>query len=373
MRRGRYAILALLLGLSAVLLLLKDTVAPSPSGFLGLELAPVTQAAASRAPLLEARGALITKVTPGGPAARAKILPGEILAAIDGHPVNAARGAAEILRAGKPGQSIRLTLFDVPRGDIHPRDTILVFDAAPPVTRDLSVLPPRLLAREMRFPDSMAANAAWSRRMRGAANPLPLTELQAPGCKGFAPQGWRIREVRSDLLHLESGDGSSHAIYKSVTLDSTQARDPAGFVLGLVAAIFGAPPQTGMPQLLAQGFHRIDFGTANGVAGFAIYRLNAKGHLSVWIDAVPASNVADMEPLAAATVFSIRCAAAPKMDQDLAATVLARFHLGYARDEDGNVFLVNPRRDLWAIGPEGPGFYRQTGGAVEKLTPGLAG
>jgi hypothetical protein len=370
MRRGPLAILALLFGLGAVLLLLKDRAAPKPSGFLGLELGPVTQAAAARAPLLEVRGALIASVTPGGPAARAKIQAGEILAAIGGQKVNAPRAAADMLRAGKPGQSVRLTLFDVPRGDIHPHDKILVFDAAPPVTRDLSVLPPRLLAREMRFPDSMAANAAWSRRMRGAANPLPLTALQAHGCNGFAPQGWQLREARNGLLHLASADGGSHAIYKSAALNAEQARDPAGFVLGLVAAIFGASPQSVTPQAMAQGFHRIDFGTGNGVAGFAIYRLGAHEVLSVWLDAVPASNVADMAPLAAAAVFSIRCAT-PGMSEDFAADILARFRLGYAHDADGNVFLVDPRRDLWAIGPEGPGFYRQTGGAVEKLAPGL--
>jgi hypothetical protein len=322
--------------------------------------------------LLEARGALIASVTRDGPAARAKIRPGEILAAIDGRPVNTARAAAEILRAQKPGQSVKLTLFDVPRGDIHPRDKILVFDAAPPVTRDLSVLPPRLLARELRFPESMAANAAWSRRIRGAANPLPLTALRARGCDGFAPQGWRAREARSNLLHLVSADGGSHAIYKTVTLSAGQARDPAIFARGLVTAIFGAPPQAGPAQALARGFRRIDFGTENGVAGFVVYRLKASGRLSLWIAAVPAGDVADMEPLAAATVFSIHCAA-PAMDQDFAAAILARFRLGYAHDAIGNVFLVNPRRDLWAIGPEGPGFYRQTGGAIEKLKPGEPG
>lgn len=371
MRRGLVAILVLLLGLGAALLLLKDTTAPSPSGFLGLELAPVTRAAASRAPLLEARGALIVRVTPDGPAARADIRPGEILAAIDGQPVNGPRAAAEIFAAGKPGQSITLTLFDVSRGDIHPRDKTLVFDAAPPVTRELSVLPPRLLARQKRFPDSMAANAAWSRRIRGAADPLPLAALRARGCSGFAPQRWRIREARNDLLHLASHDGGSHAIYKSVALDAEQARDPAGFVLGLVAAIFGAPPQASPVRAMTRGFRRIGFGTDKGVVGFALYRLQARGHLSVWIAAVPASAVAEMEPLAAASLLSIRCATASSLDEDFTAAVLARFRVGYAHDRAGDVFLVNPRRDLWAIGPDGSGYYRQTGGAVEKLNPGL--
>ncbi|HEY5347266.1 MAG TPA: hypothetical protein VIJ72_03665, partial [Rhizomicrobium sp.] len=96
--------------------------------------------------------------------------------------------------------------------------------------------------------------------------------------------------------------------------------------------------------------------------------------------------------ITAAVVFSVRCAArllplprAPEMasaaisvrcqdgrcaESDFAAAGLERFRLGYVHNARGDVFLINPRRDLWATGPEGPGYYRQMGGENEKLEPG---
>ncbi len=57
-------------------------------------------------------------------------------------------------------------------------------------------------------------------------------------------------------------------------------------------------------------------------------------------------------------------------DSDFAATYLQKFRLGYVHAHDGEVFLVNPKRDFWLNGQEGPGFYRQLGGENEKLEPG---
>ena len=44
--------------------------------------------------------------------------------------------------------------------------------------------------------------------------------------------------------------------------------------------------------------------------------------------------------------------------------------MGYVHGLDGMNYLVNPRRDLWQSGAEGPGFYHQIGGENEKLEPG---
>lgn len=378
----------------AALFLLFGVAAPVHArGYLGLELAPVTRAAAARAPLLAAHGALIVRVLPDSAADRAGIKPGEILARINGRPVASARDAARRIRAGRAGEHIRLSLFDIVRGAIHPHDKMLTFAAAPPVTRALSVRPPRLLAEEMPIAPVVAANAAWSRRMRGAANPLALARLAAGGCSAFAPQDWTVFEARGDLFHAVSGDKKMHAIYKSVTLDAGQARAPRRFAIQLLTAIFAAAPQPGLSQSMRFGFHRFDFGTPSGVAGFVVYRLSGRRHLAMWIAAVPAGDVAALEPIAAAVLFSIHCTAedartvptpphlAPTLLSvhcrrgrcaagDLAAAALARFHKGYVHNADGAVFLVDPRRDLWAMGPQGPGYYRQSGGLVEKLEPG---
>jgi hypothetical protein len=379
------ALLFLLLGMEA---------SAQSRGFLGLEFAPVTRAAAARAPLLTTRGALIARVTADSSAAKAGIKPGEILARIDGDPVVSVQEAARTIRAGRAGEVITLTLFDTVRGDVHPRDKKLIFADALPVTRKLSVQPPRLVAKALRFPPAMVANAAWSRRIRGATEPLALVRLDAGKCSAFAPPGWKVFEARGNLFHAVSGDGRMRAIYKIVALSTGQARRPRRFATQLLAVIFGVQPQLSPSQDMRFGFHRFAFGTPNGVAGFVVYRLTAKRHLAIWIAAVPAGDVADLEPVAVSVVLSVRCAstlappAVPRPPHlvstaistrclhgqcaqgDLAAAALTRFHKGYVHDADGAVFLVDPRRDLWAIGPQGPGYYRQNGGAVDKLEPG---
>jgi len=179
--------------------------ASAPLGFSGIEFATMTRAAAARAPLLTARGALIYEVAQNSPAAKAAIAPGEVVAAIDGHPVASAREASDIIRGKRAGDHVTFTLFDEARGDIHPHDITLVFAAAPPVTRKLSVDPPRTLAKEFFFPPGMAANAAWSRRiLRGPTiRPISLIGLGAGQCNGLAPDEWEVRGHAGDdtMLH----------------------------------------------------------------------------------------------------------------------------------------------------------------------------
>jgi hypothetical protein len=85
-------------------------------------------------------------------------------------------------------------------------------------------------------------------------------------------------------------------------------------------------------------------------------------------DLAPAPRPRD--PAMAATSLSSRCLADRCEDSDFAAATLDKFRLGYVHAHNGDVFLVNPRRDLWVSGQEGPGFYRQLGGQNEKLEPG---
>jgi hypothetical protein len=39
-------------------------------------------------------------------------------------------------------------------------------------------------------------------------------------------------------------------------------------------------------------------------------------------------------------------------------------------DGKGRTYLINPKRDYWISGAQGPGFYHQVGGENEKLLPG---
>jgi hypothetical protein len=368
----------------------------APKGYSGLEFAQMTEAAAARAPLLTSRGALIEAVTDKSPAARAGIKAGAVVAAIDGKAIASARQASAIIRGHKAGDRVVLTLFDEARGNIHPRNVVLLFDAAPPASKTVfSVDPPRTLAKEDFNPPGMAANAAWSRRLAHGVSvrPRAMPQLTAGLCSGVAPEKWQIRDSGSAMIHLSSADDGVHAIYKLVRLDAGRRRDPMGYVLGLLHAIFKSPATSTPVEARPFGVNSFNFGNKNGVAGFVLWRLNGDV-LSVWIAGVPAADIAwaipvtgsvllslrcesklappprPRDPALAVTAVSSRCLGGQCEDSDFAATYLDKFRLGYVHAHDGEVFLINPRRDLWLNGQEGPGFYRQLGGENEKMEPG---
>jgi len=369
---------------------------PDPQGYSGLEFARVTGAAASRAPLLTTRGALVLGVADDSPAARARIRPGAVVAKIDGEDIRSAEQASRIIRRHEAGDRIILSLFDEARGGIHPKDVPLVFDAAPPPNRKVfSVDPPRTLAQDKLAPPIMAANAAWSRRLaHGVSVRLrALPQLTAGVCSGVAPEKWQIRDFGPNMIHVVSESGGAHAIYKLVRLDANQRRDPLGYVSGLLHEIFRSPVTVTPVEARPFGVNGVSFGNKNRGTGFALWRLNGD-ILSVWIAGVPSADVAWAMPVTASVLLSLRCqselAPAPRPrdpsmivtslssrcladrceDSDFAADYLDKFRLGYVHAHNGDVFLVNPRRDLWANGQEGPGFYRQLGGQNEKLEPG---
>ncbi len=240
----------------------------------------------------------------------------------------------------------------------------------------------------------MMANAAWSRRLaHGVSVRLrAMPQLTAGICTGVAPEKWRIRDFGKDMIHIVS-DSGAHAIYKLARLGADRRRDPLGYVSGLVHEIFHSPITATPVEVRPFGVRNISFGNSNGATGFALWRLQGDV-LSVWIAAVPASDATWALPVTASVLLSLRCesglAPAPRPrdpgmaatsvssrcladrceDSDFAATYLDKFRLGYAHAHNGDVFLVDPRRDLWASGREGPGFYRQLGGQNEKLEPG---
>ena len=369
---------------------------PDPQGYSGLEFARVTEGAASRAPLLTTHGALVMGVAVDSPAARAGIRPGAVVAQIDGEDIRSARQASQIIRRHKAGDRIVLSLFDEARGGVHPKNVSLVFDPSPPLDQKIfSVDPPRTLAKEKLTPPIMVANAAWSRRLaHGVSVRLrALPRLTAGVCSGVAPEKWLVRDSGANMIHAVSESGSAHAIYKLVRLNADQQRDPLGYVSGLLHEVFRSPVTTTPAESRSFGVKSITFGNKTGTTGFVLWRLNGDV-LSVWIAGVPAADIAWAVPVTGSVLLSLRCqsdlAPAPRPrdpsmvttsvssrclegrceDSDFAAAYLDKFRLGYVHDHNGDVFLVNPRRDLWVNGQEGPGFYRQLGGLNEKLEPG---
>jgi hypothetical protein len=369
---------------------------PSPRGYSGLEFAQMTGAAAARAPLLAARGALVQQVAAESPAAHAGIKAGAVVAAIDGVTITSAPQASMIVRRHGAGDRVVFTLFDEASGRVHPKTIAVTFDAAPPEDKTIfRVKPPRTLAKEFFNPPSMAANASWSHRLAHGVSvrPRAMPELYAGDCSGVAPEEWRVADSGKGMIHPVSKDGGLHAIYKLIALDPTQKRDPKGYVMGLVHAIFHSTVASAPTESWNFGVSSFNFGDRTGTAGLALWRINGDV-LSVWIAGVPASEIAWAMPVTAGAMLSLQCKdqLAPKpssrdpglvatavssdclqgrcQDSDFAATYLQKYRLGYVHAHDGEVFLVDPKRDFWLNGQEGPGFYRQLGGENEKLMPG---
>ena len=369
---------------------------PPLKGYSGLEFARTTDAAYARAPLMSARGALVSDVSADSPAARAGIKPGAVVAAIDGKSIRSARQASDLIRLHRAGDRVTLTLFDEARGRIHPRDIALVFDAAPPVdTKVFSVHPPRIMAKEKPAPPVMLANAAWSRKlMHGASvRPRAMPLLKGGMCSGVAPEKWRVRDFSDAMIHLVSDSGGAHAVYKLVRLDAGQRKNPSGYVSGVLHNMFKSPVAVTPMEPRPFGLQGFNFGNKDNATGFALFRLNAD-ILSIWIVAVPASDIGWAIPVTASVALSLNCNSAlapaprprdPAMaatsvstrcleraceDSDFAAAYLDKFRLGFVHSRNGDAFLVNPRRDYWLSGSEGPGYYRQLGGENEKMAPG---
>lgn len=361
---------------------------PEPRGFSGLEFDVMTPAAAARTPMLKRGGALVTNAMASSPAARAGIVPGEVVAAIDGTVILSARQASDLVRGMRAGERTTLTLYDITRGEVRPRDVALVFDAAPPVGKKLYVHPPRTLAKEPLSVPTVAANAAWSKRiLRGPTiKPVPLFGLGDGPCNGFAPEGWKVAGHLPGTLHVMANSGFAHAVHHSAALDGA---DPQAFVKAYLEKTFGAPALLTSPQARPFGFVLQDFGNRKGGAGFVLYRI-AGGRITLWLAAMPGSEVGWGKPLVGSVALSLRCASPTKPrdpvllatgvslrcingaceDTDFAATYLTVLRKGYVHNIKGEMFLVNPRKDYWQSGAEGPGFYHQIGGENEKLLPG---
>lgn len=360
---------------------------PPPRSYGGLEVAPLTEAAAARA---LTRGAVIAAVDPGSPADKAGIVEGDVLAAIDGQAVTSARQAADKIRRFGVGQRAVLTL--VTDDDLKPKQVAIVFAALPDPreTKSWLVYPQRILAKEVFALPPIAANAAWSRRLsRGAfIEPMALDGLGAGRCNGFAPEKWRIAGHAPDdsMFHVMAPATFQHAILLDAALDG---KTPGDFLRGYLEKTFGSAATLSLAEVRPFGFTLQRFGNARGGAGFVEYRVR-DGRIQLWLAAVAAAESGWALPITAAVVFSMNCApaSAPRdpalaltsvsaqclagkcQDSDFAAAYLKTLRLGYVHDAKEHTYLINPKRDYWANGAEGPGYYHQVSGENEKLEPG---
>jgi hypothetical protein len=373
---------------------------PNRPGFLGIEFAPLTAAAQARAPYLTHGGAMVLKVVERSPAAVAGSKPGDIVIAIDGQPVTSADDAADAIELLKAGAVVALTLYDETGGHLRLRRLSTVLSAAPPENRKVfTVEPPRTLAREWDFKPSMAAHAAWSTAIaRGPVDPLRLLLVAGHRCSAVAPEDWDIADTTPDgsAFALVSPLVRARAIYAVTQVGKGEG--PEAAVTRMIAKFARVSPQTSASLNAEFGFRVVDFGSSAGYAGFALFRVRRSGRsapfVSVRIAAVPASDVAELAPLAGAVALSIRCSGSQATypvpfddamlptsvssrclrgscdEGDFAGSYNAEMHTGYVHSPSGENFLIDPRKDIWMTGPAGPGTYRQVSGTLEKLEPG---
>jgi S1-C subfamily serine protease len=86
-------------------------------GWLGVGLQPVALAEDQRATVNREAGLMVVSLVPGGPAAQAGIMQGDILLEMDGEPVTDVRATRAALDEGRIGQPVRLRCLRA--GNVH--------------------------------------------------------------------------------------------------------------------------------------------------------------------------------------------------------------------------------------------------------------
>lgn len=243
---------------------------------------------------------------------------------------------------------------------------------------------------------------------RGANNPMPVQPLGNRFCHALAPAGWAIidSDDRGATFSVASPDRSLVAAYGIVGITSGQVagyygpqyRTPASFAQFLATTVAGQPMQA-MGTHPFNGLQVINFvgGSRRGFVIYRIYPLPADpggyvmsariamganerdvptvGAVAAAIDCTttfkaPPEGYAQVHAKAAETGTSRRCKAGNCDDSDLAGTYNAQLGTGYVHSASGTNYLVDVTTDYHATGPDGPGYYRQVGNALEKLEAG---
>jgi serine protease Do len=80
-------------------------------GWLGVQVQPVTKGIADSLGMKKAEGAMVDEPQNGSPAAKAGVLSGDVVTALDGAPVKDSRDLARKVAALAPGSSVELGIF----------------------------------------------------------------------------------------------------------------------------------------------------------------------------------------------------------------------------------------------------------------------
>jgi len=240
-------------------------------------------------------------------------------------------------------------------------------------------------------------------------DPVAIAPLGNNFCHALAPAGWRVvdQDERGATYSVASPDRGMVAAYDVTGISKAQAegyygpqyRRPALFAQYLAEILTGEPiGVTGSRSF--NDMVAIDF-ESNSKHGFVIYRafqlpanpggyviaariaisassaeVPVAGAVAASIDCTttfkepPSGGYADVDAKDSAIGTSEKCKAGSCTDSDLAGTYNVQLGTGYAHSASGTNYLVDVESDYRETGPDGPGYYRQAGNALEKLEPG---
>lgn len=108
---GIYIGVSFTLPIDRVMRIANDLRSGTTRGYIGLRTQPVTRDLARAFGLADARGALVTRVAPGGPAEQAGLRTGDIVVALDGAAVPAQFELEEAVAGIRPGVSLGLRVW----------------------------------------------------------------------------------------------------------------------------------------------------------------------------------------------------------------------------------------------------------------------
>ncbi|MGH7028903.1 MAG: PDZ domain-containing protein, partial [Stellaceae bacterium] len=80
-------------------------------GWIGAQIQPVTDDIAEAVGLDKSRGAMIASIDPASPAAQAKLRPGDVILAYDGHPIDRSRQLPHLVVDTPPDKPVKLSIW----------------------------------------------------------------------------------------------------------------------------------------------------------------------------------------------------------------------------------------------------------------------
>jgi hypothetical protein len=233
------------------------------------------------------------------------------------------------------------------------------------------------------------------------AGPIPLTQVRGNRCNALGPQGWRVFNERNegDGVDFVSSDATLGAAYLIAGIPSmmlpTYGGSPESAVKFIVQNFGQWPSQFSPNQRDQTGFNIIRWQNQHGTGLALWYTFPLQGDPRGFVLVIRTGVVTtqgDPQRLreAVAVATSIRCTVGlrppppadytsrptqsrkkPRSDDEAASEYNAQLGMEYVHDKTtGENYWVSPSTDYRQNGPEGPGYYKQVGNDIRKLTLG---